>query len=141
MQLQEIMKTAIKENNITTVDGYIKSFSKEMRVALNHLRKSIRAAAPGAEESISYRIPTYKWKGSPLVYFGGFIHHASIFLLDKNLLEEFRDELKKQEISGTTIKFHPQHLPPAFLIKKMVKARINQTEARLEAKKKKNEKR
>jgi len=50
------------------VDAYLASAPKELQAVLENLRESIKAAAPQAEELISYQIPTYKYHG-PLVHF------------------------------------------------------------------------
>lgn len=60
------------------VDRYIAAFPNNVRSLLNKIRKTIRAAAPQAEEVISYRIPAYKLHGM-LVYFAGFKHHIGLY--------------------------------------------------------------
>jgi uncharacterized protein YdhG (YjbR/CyaY superfamily) len=60
------------------VDAYIASFPKDVQRRLNQVRRSIRAAAPGATELISYRIPAYRATGM-LVYFAGFKAHIGLF--------------------------------------------------------------
>lgn len=51
------------------IDEYINNFSEEIQVLLNQIRRTIRQAAPEAEESISYGMPAFKTNGMPLVYF------------------------------------------------------------------------
>jgi uncharacterized protein YdhG (YjbR/CyaY superfamily) len=62
----------------TTVDEYIASFPSEARPKLQQLRKTILKAAPKAEESISYNMPTYKQNGR-LVYFAGYKSHIGLY--------------------------------------------------------------
>ena len=61
-----------------TVDDYIAAFSPEVRKILEKIRRTIRRVAPEAEETISYRIPTFKLNG-PLVYFAAFKKHVGFY--------------------------------------------------------------
>jgi uncharacterized protein YdhG (YjbR/CyaY superfamily) len=62
-----------------SVDDYISSFPPEVRTVLQEARKTILAAAPGAQESISYAIPTFSIAGRPIVYLAGWKKHISIY--------------------------------------------------------------
>jgi uncharacterized protein YdhG (YjbR/CyaY superfamily) len=71
-----------------SVEEYISSFPPEVQTVLQTARKTIRAAAPGAQESISYAIPTFSVDGRPVVYLAGWKKHISIYPipeLDENL--------------------------------------------------------
>jgi uncharacterized protein YdhG (YjbR/CyaY superfamily) len=83
-----------------------------------------------AEETISYGIPAFKYHG-PLVFFAAFKNHCSFFGVSKLLIEKFSGELEPYDVSGTTIHFSAQNPLPATLVKKIVKARIEQNEARV----------
>jgi uncharacterized protein YdhG (YjbR/CyaY superfamily) len=112
------------------IDDYLAAVPDEARATLEKLRKTIRAAAPKATETISYRIPTFKYHG-PLVAFAAFPNHCSFFPMSPSVMEAHKDELKPYETSKGTIRF-PAHKPlPAALVKKLVKARIAENEARL----------
>ncbi|HUK14049.1 MAG TPA: DUF1801 domain-containing protein [Thermoanaerobaculaceae bacterium] len=60
------------------VDAYIAGFAPQVRRVLERVRRTIRAAAPGAEEVISYGIPAYRLQGI-LVYFGAFERHIGLY--------------------------------------------------------------
>ena len=62
-----------------TIDEYLKPLSKENRAALEKLRKAIQAAAPGAEECISYDIPGFRWNGRLLASFGAWANHCAFY--------------------------------------------------------------
>ena len=111
------------------VDGYLAALPKEARVTLEKLRKTIKAAAPKAEEAISYQIPTFKYHG-PLVFFAAFKNHRSFYVVSKSIMETFSNELKPYDTSGTTIHFSAENLLPATLVKRIVKARIEENELR-----------
>ncbi len=100
-----------------------------MRDALEQLRAAIRSVVPDAEEVISYQIPTFKLQGS-LVAYAAFAKHCSFFVMSPPLMEKFAKELASYEITKATIHFTPDRPLPAALVKKLVKARIKENEAR-----------
>jgi uncharacterized protein YdhG (YjbR/CyaY superfamily) len=115
------------------VDAYLSSFPQELRMVLENLREAIKAAAPKAEEVISYQIPTYKYHG-PLVHFVARASYCSFIAVSKEILEKFRDELESFDTSGTTIHFTVEKPLPATLVKKIVKARVAENEAQAKLK-------
>lgn len=119
------------------IDSYLATLPVDQRVTLEKLRMTIHSAAPKAEEAISYQIPVLKYLG-PLVYFAAFRNHLSLFVPGKVLLKTFSAELKPFKTSGATIHFSPEHPLPASLVKKIVKARIADNEARAKKKPKKS---
>jgi uncharacterized protein YdhG (YjbR/CyaY superfamily) len=106
-----------------TVDDYLIALPEEQRNLLQQLREAITGAAPQAEELISYRIPTYRYKGA-LVHFAAFKNHCSFIVVDKGIIEIFKTELKGFKTSGTTIHFAADNPLPSSLVKKIVKARV-----------------
>jgi uncharacterized protein YdhG (YjbR/CyaY superfamily) len=110
------------------IDEYLAAVPTEARAALEKLRKSIKAAAPAATETISYQIPAYKYRG-PLVSFAAFPGHCSFFVQSPSVMEAHRDELEPYDTSKGTIRFPASKPLPAALVKKLVKARIKENEA------------
>jgi len=117
-----------------TVDEYLAKVPEKTRAALEKLRLAIRAAAPQAEEIISYQIPTYKYFG-PLVHFVARKDYCSFIVTSRPVLETFKSELKPSDVSGTTIHFPPENPLPAALVRKIVKARIAENEKNKTSKK------
>jgi uncharacterized protein YdhG (YjbR/CyaY superfamily) len=117
------------------VEGYLAVLPKEARVTLEKLRKTIKAAAPKAEEAISYQVPTFKYHG-PLVFFAAFKNHCSFYVVSKSIMKTFSRELKPYDTSGTTIHFSAENPLPATLVKRIVKARIEENESHVKHKKK-----
>jgi len=107
-----------------TIDEYLAGVSAEQRIALEKLRKTVRAVAPSAEECISYGIPAFRLNGRPLVFFGAWADHCSFYPGSSATLKKFRGDLKDLETSKGTIRFSPQEPLPAALVKKLVKARM-----------------
>jgi uncharacterized protein YdhG (YjbR/CyaY superfamily) len=113
-----------------SVDEYLAAVPEPARSTLNKIRAVIRSVVPPeATEAISYRIPTFKYKG-PLVAFAAFSNHCSFFAMSGSVLEEFKNELKDFETSKGTIRFPVDKLLSAAFVKKLVKARIAQNEGK-----------
>ena len=112
-----------------TIDGYLATLSDDKRAALEKLRKTIRAAAPKAEECISYQLPAFRQNGM-LVAFGATANHCAFYLMSSTTVEEHKDELKGYDTSKGTIRFQADKPLPGALVRKLVKARIAENEAR-----------
>lgn len=108
-----------------SVDQWLARIEPKQRAALEKLRAQIRAAAPGAEEVISYGQPTFKLHGH-LVAFGAFAKHLSFFPMNSVVIAESADALNSFVTSKGTIQFTPEKPIPAAVVKKIVKARIVQ---------------
>jgi len=106
-----------------TIDGYLSVVPVNQRAALNKLRKAIRAAAPKAEECISYGVPAFRLNGRFLVAFGAAAKHCSFFP-GAFAVETHKRVLKAYGLSKGTIRFKPDRPLPATLIRKLIKARI-----------------
>ena len=116
------------------IDEYLARVPEPARTTLSKIRATIRSAVPKeATEAISYGMPTFKYKGS-LLAFGAFKNHCSLFPMSLAVIAEFHEELKNFQTSKGTIQFPHHKSLPAGLIKRMVKARIAQNEARKRAK-------
>ena len=111
-----------------SVDEYIAAFPAEVQARLQELRTIIKAAAPEAEERISYQMPAYFWKGV-LVYFGGFKDHISFFPTSSGV-NAFEKELAEYKISKGTIQLLLDRPFPVELIQKIVKYRIEENKKR-----------
>jgi uncharacterized protein YdhG (YjbR/CyaY superfamily) len=106
-----------------TIDEYLAPLSAEQCATLQKLRKDIRAAAPKAEECISYQIPTFRLGGRMLVSFAAWANHCA-FYAGSAPLEVHKDELKAYSTSKGTIRFPVDKPLPATLVRKLVKAQI-----------------
>ena len=106
-----------------TIDEYLAPLSGEKRAALQKLRGAIKAAAPDAEECISYQIPAFRLGGRMLVAFGAAAKHCA-FYAGSSPVESYQDELKAYDTSKGTIRFQPESPLPASLVRKLVDAQI-----------------
>jgi uncharacterized protein YdhG (YjbR/CyaY superfamily) len=112
-----------------TVDEYLAALPEKERAVLQELRGTIRSAAPQAEEVISYRIPLYRHHGH-LVGFAAFKNHLSLFVTNSAVGDQFAKELEPYKVEGTTIRFSVDNPLPPALVKKIVKSRVAENEAR-----------
>ncbi len=114
----------------TTIDEYLAAVSDDQRAALEKLRKTIRAAAPKAEECISYGLAAFRLDGGGLVAFGATATHCAFYPMSSSTVEAHRDELKDYDTSKGTIRFQADKPLPAALVRKLVKARIAENAGR-----------
>ncbi len=121
--------------NIKDVDQYIAVQPVAIQERLEKLRQTIKAAAPDAQEVISYNMPAYKLNGM-LLYFAAHTNHIGLYPMAAGI-EAFKDELTKYETSKGTVQFPYDRSIPIGLVKKIVKFRAQQNIEKAAAKKKK----
>jgi len=114
---------AARRARVWTIDAYLARVSDDQRAALETLRKTIRAAAPGAIECISYQLPAFRLNGI-LVGFGATATHCAFYPWSGSTVAAFKNELKAYDTSKGTIRFEADHPLPAALVRRIVKARI-----------------
>lgn len=122
-----------KMQSAATVDEYISRTDPEVKKALKEIRKTIKAAAPKAEEVISYQIPGYKYHGM-LVFFAAWKNHIGLYPAPWGA-EALKKEMSAYEGSKGTIKFPLDKPMPLSLIKKMVRYRMKENEMKAGLKK------
>lgn len=115
-------------------DEYIQQFPAEVQAKLQELRTVIKKAAPEAEETISYAMPAYKYKGI-LVYFAGHKNHIGFYPASSGI-SVFEKELAGYHTSKGTVQFPLDKPLPLDLIHKMVAFRVSENIQKAEAKKK-----
>ena len=112
-----------------TIDEYLATLSSDKRTALEKLRRAIKSAAPKAEECISYQMPSFRLNGRMLVSFAAWANHCA-FYPGSYPLDVHRHELKTYDTSKGTLRFPIDRPLPAALVRKLVKARIEQNTAK-----------
>jgi uncharacterized protein YdhG (YjbR/CyaY superfamily) len=112
----------------TSIDEYLEGVSAKQRAALEKLRRAIKAAAPNAEECISYGLAAFRFNGRALVAFGATPNHCAFFPMDSVTVAAHQEELKNFDTSKGTIRFQPDKPLPVGLVRKMVKGRIAEIE-------------
>jgi uncharacterized protein YdhG (YjbR/CyaY superfamily) len=112
----------------TSFDDYLEGVSAEHRAALERLRRTIRAAAPKVEETLSYGIPTFKLDGRGLVAFGAAAKHCALYPMSGRIIGQLEKELRGFDTSKGTIRFQPERPLPVTVVKKVLKLRIAENE-------------
>ncbi len=107
------------------VDAYIAGFPPETAAMLHEIRAIIRAAAPGATETISYAIPTFDLNGKHLVHFAGFAKHVGFYPTGSGG-EAFAEELKGYKGGKGSVQFPIGTPLPTDLIRRIVEFRVDQ---------------
>ena len=105
-----------------SIDEYIATFPKATQKLLQEVRAAIRAAAPDAEEKISYQMPTFFLKGN-LVHFAAYANHIGFYPTPSGI-EAFKDELSIYEGAKGSVQFPIDQPLPLKLITKIVKFRV-----------------
>ena len=123
-------KPATKE-----IDTYIASFPEDVRAVLEKIRKTIRKAAPNAEEIMNYGIPTFTLEGN-LVHFAGFKNHIGFYPAPSGI-EKFKKELSKYDGAKGSVQFPLDKPIPYDLISKIATFRVKENLLRAEAKREK----
>ncbi len=115
--------------SVADVEAYLARVPDEMRPAVEVLRETIRAAAPDAEEGISYGAPAFRYRGRPLVAYAAAKAHYAFYVMDPAVLEAHADELVGLDTSKGTIRFKPGSAFPAEVITRLVQDRVRGLEA------------
>ena len=111
-----------KKTGFTSIDEYIATFPKDIQGILEKLRVTIRKAAPNAEETINYQMPTFTLKGN-LVHFAAFKNHIGFYPTPTGT-QEFRKELSIYQGAKGSIQFPIDKPLPLDLISKIVRFRV-----------------
>ncbi|MGZ9222860.1 MAG: iron chaperone [Anaerolineales bacterium] len=128
------MKT--KQITPQNIDEYIAGFPTDVQEILQKIRMTIRKAAPDAEETISYLIPTFTLKGKYLIYFAAYKKHIGLYPVPAGDAE-FNEQLSVYQTGKGTLQFPLDKPIPYDLISKIVKVNRKENLERVEAKGKK----
>jgi uncharacterized protein YdhG (YjbR/CyaY superfamily) len=113
---------------MNTVDDYLAAAPEDKQATLRKLRQTIKAAAPKASESVAYGIVGYKLERKPVIYFGYWKAHYSLYGMGSRVTKAHAAELKDYLLSKGTIRFPADKPLPTRLVTKMVKARVAEIE-------------
>lgn len=111
------------------VEAFLAKVPEDKRPALEKLRKTIRSAAPKATEGIGYAIPTF-YQDGPLVSYSFSKNHCSFHIMSPAVAKAHKADLKPYDTTTATIRFPPDKPLPASLVRKLVKVRLRENEAR-----------
>ena len=120
------------DSGYSSIDEYITTFPEEIQKKLEDLRATIKAAAPEAQEKISYQMPTFYLQGN-LVHFAAYKNHIGFYPAPRGI-EAFKNELATYDGSKGTVKFPLDKPLPLDLISKIVKYRVTDNLKKAETK-------
>lgn len=109
-----------------TVDEYMAGLPDDRRIAMEHLRDTIRAAAPDATEVIAYNMPAFRLDGRFLVSYEAFKRHYSLFPWTDRMLVVLGDELTPYAVGKGTIRFPADEPIPLELVARIVTIRMEE---------------
>jgi uncharacterized protein YdhG (YjbR/CyaY superfamily) len=112
-----------------SVDQYIASWPDDVQTILERVRSTIRKAVPQAEESISYKIPAYKLRGDPVLYFAGWKQHFSIYPATATVIAAFKNDISPYVVKST-LRFPLAQTIPVKLIARIAKFRAKEVAER-----------
>jgi uncharacterized protein YdhG (YjbR/CyaY superfamily) len=110
------------------VDEYLAAVPEPARTTLEQIRQTIRSAVPEATETISYRMPTFKYQGRPLLGLSASKDHCSLHLMGY-IPTELSADLKRYDTGKGTIRFPRDKPLPKTLVRKVAKERVAQLES------------
>lgn len=114
---------------MNSIDTYLASVSPSQKTELERIRRFVQQLVPEAEETISYGMPTFKYKGKVLIHYAAFKDHMSIFPTAGPLADpKLSNQLEKFRTSKGTLQFTEDNIIPESLIKGLVTTRIKSIE-------------
>lgn len=111
------------------IDEYVKRFPADVQRALQLIRRTIKKAAPRAQETISYEMPTFKQNGRGLVSFGAYKSHIGMYAAPFGI-PAFKKDLARYGSGKGTLRFPLEEPMPTSLITRLVKYRVKENLAR-----------
>ena len=119
----------MKKTNYQSIDEYIGTFPDDIQSRLESIRQIIKSVIPGAIETISYQIPTFKINNKNIVHFSAYKKHIGLYP-GPSAIEHFKEELSQYKWSKGAVQFPLDNPIPSELVKKIVifRARENQSQ-------------
>ncbi|MBI5283887.1 MAG: DUF1801 domain-containing protein [Chloroflexi bacterium] len=117
------------DKQFKTIDGYIDTFPDEVQRLLEKVRQTIRKAAPGAVEAISYQMPTFKLNGKNLVHFAAWKNHIGFYPTPSGT-EAFKKELSPYKGAKGSVQFPMDRPIPYALVRRIVLFRVKEQQAK-----------
>ena len=113
------------KTRVETIDEYFRDFPGNVQRILESVRQTIRKAAPDAEETISYQIPTFKLDGKNLVHFAAFKNHIGFYPIP-SAIEALQTELSVYKQGKGSVQFPIVEQVPLDLVRRIVEFRVKE---------------
>lgn len=108
----------------TNVEEYLAALPDDRRAAMEGLRRTIRAAAPDATESIAYLMPAFRVGKQFLVSYASFKRHYSLFPSSDAVIQACGEALTPYLFGRGTIRFPADQPIPLDLVTRIVEVRV-----------------
>ena len=108
---------------MSETNNYLKNLPQDQRDELIRIRTLVKKCVPEAKESFSYGMPAFTYMGKPLLYFGAFKNHLSIFPTS-NPISKLKEQLKDFTITKGSIHFTTEQQLPDSVIKQLLQLRV-----------------
>lgn len=132
--MTDVAKATATATATAKIDATLAALPADQRTALENLRRTIAAAAPEAEEAISYSMPAFRYHRRSLVCYSAFKEHCSLFPMSAALIEQLLEthpgELAGFATAKGTLRFTPEHPLPQRIVELIVRERMAQIDAR-----------
>ena len=115
----------MKATHASNIDEYISKFPPSTAKILQQVRTAVSKAAPKAEETISYGMPAFRYKGRIIIYFAGYKNHIGLYATPV-AHTAFEKELSVYKQGKGSVQFPIDQPMPLDLIKRIVKFKVNQ---------------
>ncbi|HSL44087.1 MAG TPA: DUF1801 domain-containing protein [Anaerolineales bacterium] len=125
-----------KQTAPNTIDAYMEGFPADVQKILQKIRRTIKRAAPEAEEAISYNMPTFKLRGHYLIYFAAYKKHIALYPVPTGS-KEFNAKVSAYQTGKGTLQFPLDQPIPYELITEIVEFGIRENLAKIETKRRK----
>jgi uncharacterized protein YdhG (YjbR/CyaY superfamily) len=112
----------------TTVDEYLQALEPAQRAELERIRSLVTDLVPDTEETMSYGMPTLKYKNRALVYFTASKKHLS-FYPSSWAIEELKEQLTSYKTTAHAVQFTLDNPLPTALIEQLVRAHVREIDA------------
>jgi len=136
MEEETKVKKGPNQTKPSSIDEYIAGFPADVQEILERIRMTIRKAAPTAEETIKYQMPTFTLQGN-LVYFSAFKKHIGFYPPVTGYVK-LKKKLSRYEGTKGSLKFPLDEPIPYDLISKIVEFRVKENLSKAESRQKKN---
>lgn len=111
---------------MSKVDEYLKNINPSQKTHYDRIRSIVMKHVPAAEVTVSYGIPTFKYKGKYVIYFAAFKNHMSVYPVSEKLVEKFGNEVERFRTGKGTLQFSEENPIPNHLIEAMVRLRVEE---------------
>jgi len=114
---------------VTSFDNYLASIPEYRRAEVERIRHIVRGAVPSVEESVSYGMPAFKYRGRPLLGFRVARNHLSVFPFSPAAIDATRDALAGFDLSKGTVRFAADKPLPDAALEQLVRRRMSEIES------------